>query len=212
MDEQPFLTSPCQGDDRNICYQAEISGQSTATVVQFYVESLDSLGATSTFPDKGQGSRALYVVQDGQTGRGLAHNFRLVMLADDDASQRLSNTNLMSNQRIGATVIYNETEIFYDVGVRLKSSTFGRQRMSNVGYNIRFDPEYLFRGVHQSVAIDRLGGLGATLAGRGRRETHCKPCRRHRDGSFDRPAISPAVFAITNFGQFATFPGNLRIL
>ena len=30
--------------------------------------------------------------------------------------------NLMSNQRTGATVIYNEREIFYDVGLRLKGS------------------------------------------------------------------------------------------
>jgi hypothetical protein len=34
----------------------------------------------------------------------------------------------MSNDRLGATVIYNESEVFYDVGVRLKGSAFWPQQ------------------------------------------------------------------------------------
>jgi hypothetical protein len=62
-------------------------------------------------------------------------------------------TNTLSNERLGATVIY-EDEVFYDVGVRLKGSFVGRDE-PRVGFNIAFNPEQLFRGVHDKVAVDR---------------------------------------------------------
>ena len=50
--------------------------------------------------------------------------------------------------RIGTTVIYNESEVYYDVGVRLKGSQRGRWKDVRVGFNIAFDPMNLFRDVH----------------------------------------------------------------
>ena len=52
----------------------------------------------------------------------------------------------MSNGRIPATVIYNENEIFYDVGVRLKGSEHSRVSTLRLGFNVEFHPEQLFRG------------------------------------------------------------------
>ncbi len=62
-------------------------------------------------------------------------------------------TNTLSNERLGATVIYDE-EVFYDVGIRLKGSFVGRDE-ARVGFNIAFNPDQLFRGVHDKVAVDR---------------------------------------------------------
>jgi hypothetical protein len=58
---------------------------------------------------------------------------------------------------VGATVIYDEREVFYDAGVRLKGSERGRPVAGRVGFNLRFDPEQPFRGVHEAVSIDRSG-------------------------------------------------------
>jgi len=68
-------------------------------------------------------------------------------------------TNVMSQARLGATVIYEGSEAYYDAGVRLKGSAAGRIRDGDpyVGYDIRFPADHLFRGVHKTVGIDRSG-------------------------------------------------------
>jgi hypothetical protein len=138
-------------------YVGAIPGRAAGTVVQFYVEATDELGAKSTYPAEGVASRALYIVNDGLANLPLTHNVRIVMTAAD-TNLLFQNTNLMSNADIGATVIYNESEVFYNVGVRLKGSEHGRADSNRIGFILHFDPDHLFRGVQDSVAIDRSGG------------------------------------------------------
>lgn len=135
-------------------YSAQLAGRAAGTVVQFYVEGTDSQNVKSTFPAAGQNSRALYKVNDGLAATNGLHNLRTVMLAADVTALHAT-INLMSNQRLGATVIYDEREIFYDVGLRLKGSEHSRTESARLGFNIGFHSEQLFRGVHRSVAIDR---------------------------------------------------------
>ncbi len=142
-------------------FAGQIPGQSASTIVQFYVAGTDQQGAVSHFPAAGPASRALYKVQDGLARVGPMHNLRIVMTADDTKLLHLP-TNVMSNDRLGATVIYNEQEVFYDVGVRLKGSNAGRANAEYLGFNVDFDPMQLFRGVHDSVAIDRSGRSSLT--------------------------------------------------
>lgn len=141
----------------NGLFEGAIPGQAAGSVVQFYVEATDALGAKATFPTRGPNSRALYKVNDGQAIPGRLHNVRLVMTGAD-ANVLHAPTNVMSNGRIGATVVYDEQEVFYDVDVHLQSSQRGRADESRVGFTIRFHPDHLFRGVHDSITIDRSGG------------------------------------------------------
>jgi hypothetical protein len=67
-------------------------------------------------------------------------------------------TNVMSNEFLRATVIQDEKEIFYDVGVHLQGSQRGRLEAGRVGFTLRFPPDHLFRGVHSGISIDRSGG------------------------------------------------------
>jgi len=138
-------------------FESAIPGQAAGSVVQFYVEATDALGAKATFPARGPNSRALYKVNDGQAIPGRLHSVRLVMNTAD-ASSLHAPTNVMSNGRMGATVVYDEQEVFYDVGVHLQSSQRGRVDDSRVGFTIQFHPDHLFRGVHDSITIDRSGG------------------------------------------------------
>jgi hypothetical protein len=55
-------------------------------------------------------------------------------------------------------VINDEQEVFYDIGVRLKGSFVGRN-VPRVGFSVAFDPAQLFRGVFDTVAIDRSQGV-----------------------------------------------------
>ncbi len=140
-------------------YEGNVPAQSASSIVQFYVKGVDSQGAVSTFPAAGAESRALYKVQDNQARTGSQiHNFRIIMTSDD-ADMMFDPTKIMSNGRIGSTVIYNESEVFYDVGTRAAGSNAARGEINaaRINFNVQFDSMRLFRGVHRTVAIDRSG-------------------------------------------------------
>jgi hypothetical protein len=141
----------------NARYRAAIPGQAAASVVQFYVDGADNLGLASSFPAPGADGRALYKVQDGQASQNGLHTLRIMMTPEDLAFQ-LTNIHLMSNEHLGCTVIYRESEVYYDVGIRLKSSERGRVRDNRIGFKLRFQPDRLFRGIHRTIAIDRSEG------------------------------------------------------
>ena len=134
-------------------FSGTIPGQAAASIVQFYVAGADLAAAASTCPAGGANSHALYIVQDGQAAAGPSHKFRVVMTAADAAFMHAS-ANCLSNAYLGATLIADENDIYYDVGVRLKGSYVGRD-VARVGFSVHFQPDQLFRGVHDSVAVDR---------------------------------------------------------
>ncbi|MEO1845276.1 MAG: lamin tail domain-containing protein, partial [Akkermansiaceae bacterium] len=140
-------------------YQAVIPGQSAGSVVQFYVAATDGLGASSMFPARGPDSRALYKVEDGLAATNGQHNFRIVV-TDAERDFIHSSIEVMSNDRIGATIIDREEDIYYDVKLRLKGSERARSQNNRVGYNMRFGADDLYRGIHKSLAIDRSEGVG----------------------------------------------------
>lgn len=134
-----------------------IPGQVAGALVQFYAEGSDALGVRSTFPAAGTNSRALYRVNDNQAILDALHNVRILM-TDADTALLHAPTNVMSNDRLGATIIYNEQQVFYDVSLHLQGSQRGRNDSSRVGFTISFQPDEPFRGVHGSISIDRSGG------------------------------------------------------
>ena len=150
-----------QADGR---YAGTVPARPAASIVQFYVEATDGAGAAAMFPAGGPNSRALYEVNDGTALSPRMHDLRMIMTAADQNFMHL-NTNVMSDDRMDATVVYDETQVFYDVGVRLKSSQRGRLNDQRVGFNVEFDPDHLFRGVHDSISLDRSGGWSG-LGGR----------------------------------------------
>jgi hypothetical protein len=156
----------------NGTYTGTIPGQSAATIVQFYVEAADALNATSALPAAGAASRALYVVNDGVGTALTAHEFRIIMLPAETTSL-LATLNRVSDARIGGTVIYQRSEVFYDIGVRLQGTAAGRVRDGDdyTGYDVGFRRDHLFRGVHDSVNIDRSGRAPAI---RGQDEIYIK--------------------------------------
>ena len=135
-----------------------LPGQSAGTVVQFWIEAADILGATSMIPAGGPEARALFQVEDGRGIDLPAHELRVIML-DSDSDFMHDRFNLMSNEQLGGTAVYNGAEVFYDVGVRLRGSGAGRARDGNDfrGFRVSFPADHLFRGVHGSVGMDRSG-------------------------------------------------------
>lgn len=139
-----------------------IPGQVASAVVRFYVTASDTFAATGVYPAAGVDGGAFYKVQDGLADTtGLRHNFRIVM-SESDRQFLFETTNRMSNDRMPVTVIENESKVYYDAGIRLKASAHGRNQSGGYGFNIAFQPDFLFRGVHGSISIER-GGRAQTL-------------------------------------------------
>ena len=137
-------------------YTGTIPGQSASSIVRFYVSGTDSNSAVSHYPAAATEGGAFYKVQDGYADTsGLRHNFRIIM-SDTDRTFLYLNTNRMSNDRFPVTVIENEETVYYDVQLRLKASAHGRYNF--YGFNISFQPDQLFRDVHDSVSVER-GGI-----------------------------------------------------
>ena len=143
-------------------YTVEIPAQANNRTVQFYVQGVDSLGEVTMFPAGGPDSRALYKVDDSFVRDPLRHDFQIIT-TPADANALHVNTNMLDNDRTGSTVIYNGQEVFYDTGTRLRGSMFSRNSRSGTGYNVRFNPDQLFRGVHESIGFDQ-GGEREILA------------------------------------------------
>ena len=140
-------------------WEAELVGQPAGTIVQMYVQAEDLRGARSTFPAAGPDSRALVRFDDGLAATNGLHNFRILM-TEADSDWLHDDVNLMSDDLVGATVVYDEAEVFYDVGVRAKGSERGRPEVPRLGYGVAFHSEQPFRGSHSSVLIDRSEGVG----------------------------------------------------
>ena len=139
-------------------WTASIPPQSAGKIVQFYITGQDTLGASAFSPANGPDSRALFQVADSQGANLPPHELRLIQL-DADRDFLLNSTNVMSQARLGGTVIYDRSEVFYDVAVRLHGSAAGRARDGDdyISYDIAFPPDHLFRGVQSAVGIDRSG-------------------------------------------------------
>ncbi|MDB4734715.1 lamin tail domain-containing protein [Akkermansiaceae bacterium] len=145
-------------------YSGTIPGQSSNSIVRFYVRATDSASASSFYPAEGPEGGAFYKIQDGYADNsGLRHNFRIVM-SNSDRTFLFNSTNRLSNDRFPVTVIEDEETVYYDVALRLKASGFGRFNSGHYGFNIRFQPDRLFRGVHESISIERSPNLKEILA------------------------------------------------
>ncbi|MDG2124123.1 MAG: lamin tail domain-containing protein [Verrucomicrobiales bacterium] len=149
--QQRSMSSP----DGGTTFTGTIPGQSASRIVRFYVRAQDTLGGTSFHPPRGPAAGAFYKVQDRLADRtGRRRNLRIIM-DNRDRNFIYDFTNRLSNDRFPATVILDESRAFYDVGLRLKGSAFGRFNGDHHGFNIEFHPDDLYRGIHATISIER---------------------------------------------------------
>lgn len=157
-----WSSSPMSSDGNGL-YTATVPAQGGGAKVQFYVRATDGLGAQSFFPAAGASSRAIIPWNDGQAQMVLAsgarpHNLRVVMTPVDAAFLH-TDINLMSNEELPCTVIFDEQTAYYGAAVRLKSSEHGRPSDARLGYVLSFGRDEPFLGAHTSISVDRSGGV-----------------------------------------------------
>jgi hypothetical protein len=161
------MTSGSSRDSSNYTgYATTVPSQAAGSMIQFYIQAADNLGAISFYPAGGTNSRALYKVDDNSPIMPQLNRFRLLMTAKD-ADELHALTNVMSSDLKGVTVIYNEAQIFYDAGIHLQSSERGRSDTDRVGFSLKFRSDALFRGVQNTVTLDRSGGYSGRAGKQG---------------------------------------------
>jgi len=136
---------------------AVVPGQASGSIVQFYIEATDALGAKAFYPAGGTNSRALFEVTDGTAPMPRLHTVRFVM-TPADATYLHTAINVMSNERLGCTLITDEKTVAYDAAMHLQGSERGRRESSRVGFTVRLPSDRPYRGVLDGITVDRSGG------------------------------------------------------
>jgi hypothetical protein len=144
------------GDDEiagDRIYSAAITGGTAGQIRAFYIEASDG-AATTRFPTALAPSAdvpnrtCLVRVGDNQATGRLA-NYRIWMSSDVmNAFQSRAN---LSNELLDCTFVCNDTEVFYNCGIRLRGSPFlrsgsGWTPQRGRGLRIEFNPDESFRG------------------------------------------------------------------
>jgi hypothetical protein len=141
-----------------------VPGQAAGSLVQFHLQATDGGGAVANHPAAGAGGGFFYRVSNNDADTsGLRGNLRILMAPESEALL-FTATNRMSNDTFPATVIEDEQLAYHDCRVRLKGSAYGRYAASEFGYHIAFPADRKFRGVHDSVSIERAGNLKELVA------------------------------------------------
>jgi hypothetical protein len=136
---------------------AVVPGQSSGSIVQFYIEATDGLGVKANYPAGGTNSRALFEVSNGAALLPRLHTVRFVM-RPADATYLHTAINVMSNERLGCTLITDEKTVAYDAAMHLQGSERGRPDATRVGFTVRLPSDRPYRGVLDGLTVDRSGG------------------------------------------------------
>jgi len=145
-------------------YTGAIPGASNGTMRAFYIEATDG-SASTRFPTLLQPSAdvpdrtCLVRVGDSRLNTTLA-TYR-IWLSDDVIDTFRSRPNL-SNELMDCTFVYNDTDVFYNAGIRFRGSPFlrsgfGRDPRSRYAYRIDFGPDQKFRGLEE-INLDNTEG------------------------------------------------------
>jgi hypothetical protein len=141
-------------------FTGTIPGASSGTMRAFYIEATDG-SASTRFPTRLQPSADVpertCLVRVGDTLLGSRFATYRIWLSDDVINTFRSRPNL-SNELMDCTFVYNNTEVFYNVGLRYRGSPFirsgsGRDPRDRYAYRLDFNPDQKFHG-REEVNLD----------------------------------------------------------
>lgn len=107
-----------------------------ATVV-FYIEAIDTIDATRRFPVAAPENPLVYIVR-GRTGA------EIQLVLDSVRSAELASRPLHSNELIDGTLVLEDDQVFYNIGLRYRGSPWGRN--GRQGFRVRVGKERLYPG------------------------------------------------------------------
>jgi hypothetical protein len=145
-------------------FTGTIPGASAGTMRAFYIEATDG-SASTRFPTRLQATADVpertCLVRVGDTLLGSRFAAYRVWLSNDVINTFRSRPNL-SNELMDCTFVYNNTEVFYNVGLRYRGSPFirsgsRRDPRDRYAYRLDFNPDQKFRG-REEINLDNTEG------------------------------------------------------
>ena len=145
-------------------FTATLPGALSGTMREFYIEASDG-SASTRFPTRLDFSADVpdrtCLVRVGDTLLNTQFATYRVWLSDDVLSTFRSRPNL-SNELMDCTFVYNDTEVFYNCGIRYRGSPFirsgrGRDPRDRYAYRIDFNPDQKFRN-REEINLDNTEG------------------------------------------------------
>ena len=135
-------------------YRGQIPAHSAYQTVAFYIQATDKTGATGTWPKDIRLPGLYRIERNRDRVKPELPSYRIIMQEDD--VREINSRPSLSNQMMNATFIFNETDIYYQVGCRWTGSPYRRGRSgSPSGYKIRFHADQKLNGVQQMARFDR---------------------------------------------------------
>ena len=161
------MTDNGSGEDevaRDGLYTAVIPGASAGTMRAFYIEASDG-SAAARFPTKLEPSADVpertCLVRVGDTAVSSKMAIYRIWMSNDVINAFRSRPNL-SNELLDCTFVYNNSEFYYNCGIRMRGSPFIRPNFSSdprqrAAYRIEFGPDQKFHG-REEVNLDNTEG------------------------------------------------------
>lgn len=131
--------------------------------VSFWIEAEDAGGLVGVYPESAPARTLTYLVSGNSV-----ENAQVVM--DDRATTELNRRPVLSNELVDGTFVFDQKDVYYNVGVRYRGSPWGRPAKQS--YRVRFPDDkhfYRDRGAMNLSNRDRGDGIPYFLISRNAR-------------------------------------------
>ncbi len=136
------------GDAGDGVYGGQIPGTTGGARFVFYLDAADALGARRRHPADAPATTCLYQVQ-GPLSPGIDAG-RIVL--DTAREAELASRTIHSNELLDGSFVFNDEEVYYNVGVRYRGSPWGRPGRKN--FRVRFEEDKPFHRGRKAMNID----------------------------------------------------------
>ncbi|MBI4606618.1 MAG: CotH kinase family protein, partial [Planctomycetes bacterium] len=153
---QAPLADDGQGPDRisgDGVWSGEIPGHPSG-IIAFYIAATDAAGRQGSFPSGAPARPALYAVGISPSGKFPTYT----VLVSEEEWSAFDGRPRLSNRLLDATLVYGDSRIFYNVGLRPRGSPFTR---SNRNWRVVFGAETV--DGRATLTLDGQGGDGTRL-------------------------------------------------
>jgi len=131
-------------------YAGQIPARGGTDLMRFYIVARDALSASQRFPAKEE-TYCLYQIEDWRPSTNLPI-YRILLTWEVD--QQLRSCNRMSSQLEDCTFVLNESEIFYNCGIRARGSGWTRGNHPTDQYKIDFPRDQPLNGIWNEINLD----------------------------------------------------------
>jgi len=133
-------------------FGGELPAAAAQQLVVFYVEAQDGAGQSRRLPLTAPASTFVYQAQ-GSAGPGID---AARMVLDTARRTELDNRTLHSNDLVEGSFVFNDSEVYYNVGVRYRGSPWGRPGRNS--YRVKFPEDRPFLRGRKAMNLDNSGG------------------------------------------------------